>query len=258
MPFGLREELGHPVAAFGGLSLAQGALHEFYAGAQADGAGLSALVMMLTGTGEKTTRLWVRHEAQSREMGTPHPAGLGELGFDPASVLLVRVWDVSSALQAGLEGARCAALGAVIVELWGEAKAYDLTASRRLSLAAKTSGVPVFLLRIAASPAVSAAETRWLVRAASSRPLAAHAPGHPAFRLTLLRARNGQEGAHYHLEWKRDAQRLESGLSGHGEPGHATEPDGGQRAPLSRRLVPVSFNRPGTAHDEPPPRRQAG
>jgi protein ImuA len=258
MPFALRKEPDDRAVAMGALPITRGALHEFYAGAQADGAGLSALVMMLEVTGQKTTKLWVRHEAQDREMGAPHPPGLRELGFDPASMLLVRVRDAQSALQAGLEGARYAALGAVIVELWGEAKAYDLTASRRLSLAAKTSRVPVFLLRIAANPTASAAETRWLVRAAPSRPLAAHAPGHPAFHLTLLRARNGQEGRHYHLEWMRDAQCLESGLSGRGDPGYAVQPDDGRCAPLPRRLVPVPFDRPGPAHDEAPRRRQAG
>jgi protein ImuA len=248
-------------------SLARGALHEVYAGTEADSPSLSALAMMLgeasTGTdgrvqaGQQAT-LWVRHKALGREVGEPHPAGLAELGFDPARLLLLRARDAPSALQAGLEGARCAALAAVIIELRGEAKAYDLTASRRLALAARASGVPVFMVRAAAAPMPSAAETRWLARAAPSRALAAKAPGHPAFHLVLLRARNGQDGLQHHLEWNRDAQRLESRLPGHGETAPAHQPGGEPAAPLSRAVVAIPVHRPGPARHEPPPHRRAG
>lgn len=258
MPFALRNESGYQNRASWVFSLARGALHELYAAAQADGASLSALAMMLGETGGKQSRLWVRHAALARETGTPHPAGFSELGLDPASVLLLQARDASAALQAALEGARCTALGAVIVELWGETRVYDLAASRRLALAAKTSGVPVFLLRIGTKSIASAAETRWLARAAPSRALAAKAPGHPAFHLTLLRARNGQEGLQHHLEWNRDAQRFEDRLSSNGGPDYATPSDGGYPAPLPRPMVPVPFDRSGAAHDEPPSNERAG
>jgi protein ImuA len=240
-----------------GFSLAARALHEFYGGAEADGMSLAALALMLGADRGKKAMLWVRHEALASETGTPHPAGLVELGFDPTFLLLVRARDVSSALQAGLEGARCKALGAVIIEIRGEARVYDLTASRRLALAAKSSGVPVFLLRIGAMVVASAAETRWLARSASSRALAAKAPGHPAFHLTLLRARNGQEGLQHHLEWNRDAQRLESRFADR-ETGYGTRPDDGPSPPLSRIVVPVSLNRSRPARDEPLHAQRAG
>jgi protein ImuA len=236
-------------------------LHEFYAGAGADGASLSALALLLAGVEGRRTRLWVRHEAQDREMGAPCPEGLSELGLDPSRLMLMRARDVPSALQAGLEGARCAALGAVILEIAGAARAYDLTASRRLSLAAKTSGVPLFLLRVGAEPLPSAAETRWLLRAAPSRALLAQAPGPPAFHLTLLRARSGQEGERHFLEWNRDAQRLEIRLSGTGFPGPADpdrEPASGTASPLSRAVVPFSADRPDASHGPSVPLRRAG
>lgn len=250
MPFALGKEPDHQAHASPGFSLARGALHEFYAGAEADGVSLSGLAMMLGNAGGKQATLWIRHEAQASETGAPHPAGLAELGFDSTRLLLVRARDVSSALQAGLEGARCAALGAVIVEIRGEARAYDLTASRRLSLAAKTSGVPVFLLRSGAKVMASAAETRWLVCAAPSRALAAKAPGPPAFHLTLLRARHGQEGLQHHLEWNRDAHGFDNRLADR-EPGYATRLDDHPSPPLSRPVVPVSFDRSRPARDEP-------
>jgi len=258
MPSALATEQDHPTQGAPGFSLARGALHEFYAGAEADGVSLSALAVMLGMAGGQQATLWARHEALTQETGMPHPAGLAELGFDPAHLLLIRARDAPSALQAGLEGARCAALGAVIIELRGEAKAYDLTASRRLALAARASGVRVLMVRSAATPMPSAAETRWLARAAPSRALAAKAPGHPAFHLVLLRARNGQEGLQHHLEWSRDAQRLESNPSNHGEAAAPRQPDGGASAPLSRGVVAVPVHRPDTTLNESPPHRRAG
>ncbi|MGL4973753.1 MAG: hypothetical protein ACRC56_00555, partial [Bosea sp. (in: a-proteobacteria)] len=144
-------------------------MHEFYTDAEANGVSLSALALMIGEDSTRQVKLWVRHDAVASETGAPHLIGLAELGLDPARLILVRARDAPSALQAGLEGARCSALGAVIIELRGEARAYDLTASRRLALAAKTSGVAVFLLRTGAKAMASAAETRWLARAAPSR-----------------------------------------------------------------------------------------
>lgn len=186
------------------LSLPAPGLHEFHAATEADGAALCAFALLLSA--DQPFRLWVRHQEQAREMGSVHPAGLAELGLDPAQVLLVQARDVSCVLQAALEGAR--ACGAVVVELHGEAKAYDLTASRRLAVAARASGVCVLIARMGAAPRPSAAQMRWQVRGVPSRALAAKAPGPPAFEVSLLRARNGQEGLRYCVEWDRDARRF--------------------------------------------------
>lgn len=182
-------------------------LHEIYAAMQADAACLSGAALMLAqGLGRRGC-LWVRH-AGCGEAGALSPSGMAELGIDPARVVLLFARDAGDALQAGLEGASCRALDAVIVELWGEAKAYDLVASRRLALAAKASGVSVLLARAAARPIPSAAQMRWQVRAIPSRALAAKAPGAPALEWILLRARNGQEGLRYCVEWDRDARQF--------------------------------------------------
>lgn len=240
----LQKRAAAPVENGPGFALGRGALHEFYAEEQRDGVSLSGFALMQgRGAGEGSGKtLWVRHTALDRETGRPHPVGLSELGLDPAGFLLVGVRDVAAALQAGLEGVRCAALGGVLIELWGEAEAYDLTASRRLLLACRDSGVTVLIARIAARPRASAAETRWLVRALSSRALAARAPGPPAFELALLRARNGQEGLRYHVEWDRDARRFVSCAFGAGERSAPRALPAG-RAPLSGAVVPLSFDR---------------
>ena len=124
----------------------EGGLHEIYAATQADAACLSGGALMLARGAGRRGCLWVRHAGHG-ETGAPSPLGVAELGIDPAGVVLLRVREAGDALQAGLEGAGCRALDAVIVELWGEAKAYDLVASRRLALAAKASGVPVLVAR---------------------------------------------------------------------------------------------------------------
>jgi len=218
-------------------SLAEDGLHEFFAAQETDGAVLGPLALMLAQQAKTSARLWVRHEAQTREVGMPFPIGLAELGLDPAQMLFFRAPDVTSALQAGLEGARCSGLGAVIIELRGEAKAYDLVASRRLALAARESGVSVMMARTGAAPTPSAAQTRWQVRALPSRALAAKAPGPPAFEMTLLRARNGQEGLRYCVEWDRDARQFIPRFVASGD-------SIVQSAPLSGAVVPVSCDRP--------------
>lgn len=218
------------------------ATHELYAARHADPAGGCALLLG-HGLARGRALLWVRHDALIGETGAPYAPGVSELGLDVSDLILVRARHPSCALQAALEGARCPALGAVIVEIRGETTSYDLTASRRLALAAKTSGTPVFIVRSAAEPQPSAAETRWLVRPAPSGALAANAPGDPRLALTLLRARNGRDGLCFHLEWNRDAKRF---LVRAGETNAAAIPSPGEPgpAPLPRRVVPVSFDRP--------------
>lgn len=233
-------------------ALARAAIHEFYAARHADAPALSGCMLALgQALAQGRPALWVRQEAFDWEAGQPYAPGLCEFGLDPASLTILRVKDAIAALQAGLEGARCAGLGAVFLELWGEAPAYDLTASRRLALAARSSGVPVLVSRIGAKARPSAAETRWELRALPSRALAAQAPGLPAFELTLLRARNGREGLTYPLEWNRDDRQFLPRTTGE------LPSAGPLLPPLPGAVVSVSFDRPRAPEPEFP-RREAG
>lgn len=191
--------------ALGG-GLARGRLHEVFAETAegASAAGFTALLALLAGEGRPL--LWLRTEAVQREAGQLHATGLAELGLDPAALLLGLVPDEPALLRAAAEATRCAGLGALLVECRGAAKGLDLTASRRLMLAAEASGVTVLVLRVQGelrfSP--SAADTRWQVAAAPSRPLEADAPGAPMFDLELLRRRAGPPAGPWRLEWCRD------------------------------------------------------
>lgn len=193
----------------GGLSRA--ALHEVVSPGSADAAAAIGFVtgLCLKAGGPSRPLLWVRQTMSEGETGKLYPHGLFEMGLDPASVIHVRLGDAGAVLRAGIEGARCEALGSVVIEIWGNPKVLDLTATRRLALGAEESGVPVFLMRFCERIEPGAAATRWQVRACRSRPLEADAPGHPSFDVTLLRQRAGACGLNWKMEWNRERQEFE-------------------------------------------------
>src|SRR5882724_2618786 len=191
-----RVALGHAeadAALCGGLAMA--AVHEVFAlgyqGAAATGfvAGLAARVSA------RRPLVWVRQDFCDLEVGSLSMRGLAELGLDPRCLVTVRAADVDSALKAAADALACDALGAVVLEVWGEARQLDLVASRKLTLTAQASGVTGLLLRIAAEPLPSTAETRWIVRAAHSPPASLwSAWGAPVFDAQLVRNRHGPVG----------------------------------------------------------------
>lgn len=212
--------------------LAQAALHEIYASLP-DTASAAAFALLLAWRGNQHKPIfWVR-EAKARRGTRPYGHGLAELGIAPDSLFLVDAPDCIAALRAGADITRCGAVGAVIIEATGKAPALDLTASRRLALAAGQTGVLTLLFRTGAEPVPSAAHTRWQVASAPSTPFPANAPGRPAFEVTLLRHRGGIAGIEARLEWNRDRQSFETPLSG-GVPAAAF---GGTGQALERRAA---------------------
>lgn len=186
---------------------------------------------------------WLRHERADRLGGTLQAQGLIALGLDPAKIIFVMAPDSDALLRAAVDAVRCGGLGAVVVEGWGAMPRLDLTASRRLKLAAETSRVTLLLLRIDAVPVASSAETRWLVKAAPSSALAANAPGRPAFDIILLRRRAGPAGLAMRLEWNRDQLSFENPCGG------ALSPAEPARVPeaLPRFVVSAAGDRQGAA-----------
>jgi protein ImuA len=200
-----RIALGHAeadAALCGGLAVA--AVHEVFAqgyqGAAATGfiAGLAARVS------SRRPLVWVRQDFCELEAGTLSMNGLSELGLDPRCLVTVRAADIECALKTAADALACDALGAVVMEVWGEARQLDLVASRKLTLAAQASGVTGLLLRMAAAPSPSTAETRWIVRAARSPPSSQwEGWGAPRFDAELSRNRHGPTGR-WIMEWKCD------------------------------------------------------
>lgn len=198
-----RTSLGHDDAdelLRGGL--VRGSLHEIFAsgphGVIAAGfaAGLAKRLCA------QRPLLWVRQNFIDIESGGLSAIGLNELGFDARGLIRVYANDVEIALRVAVDALACDALGAVVLDLWGEAKAFDLVASRKLTLTARTSHVTCLVVRTAASVSASTAETRWIVRNARSM-LSKSIWGHSIFDAELIRNRHGQTGR-WIMEWKRD------------------------------------------------------
>ena len=201
-----RVALGHAEADAvlqGGL--ARGAMHEVFTEAGRQSAVATGFIAGLSGRiAARRPLLWVRQDFAEREAGALSMNGFAELGLNPRLLVMVRAADAEAALRTAADALACDALGAVVLELWGETRQFDLVASRKLTLAAQASGVTALLLRIAATPSPSTAETRWIVRAAHSPPTAPwQAWGAPVFDVELIRNRHGLLGR-WIMEWKCD------------------------------------------------------
>jgi len=224
-----RVALGHADADAtlqGGLAL--GAMHEVFAEAGRQSAAATGFVAGLAGrAAARRPLVWVRQDFAEIESGALSMSGLVELGLDPRVLVTVRAADVDTALKTAADALACDALGVVVLEVWGEARQLDLVTSRKLTLAAQASGVTGLLLRVAAEPSPSTAETRWIVRAAHSPPLAPSLPaaslmpaapslpaapwsawGAPVFDAQLVRNRHGPVGR-WIMEWKCDERLFE-------------------------------------------------
>jgi protein ImuA len=201
--------LGHKAAdamLCGGLALA--AVHEVFAEGHQGAAATGFLAAIAGRIASRKPLVWVRQDFAEVESGALSPSGLAELGLDPRLLVTVRAADVEAALRTTADALACDALGAVVLETFGEARQLDLVASRKLTLAAQSSGVTALLLRVGASPAPSTAETRWIVRAAYSPPSASwSAWGAPVFDAQLVRNRHGPVGQ-WIMEWKCDERQF--------------------------------------------------
>src|SRR5258707_10984553 len=205
--------------------LAMGAMHEVFAEGRQSAAATGFVAGLIGRAAARRSVVWVRQDFAEIESGALSMSGLAELGLDPRILVTVRAADVDTALKTAADALACDALGVVVLEVWGEARQLDLVTSRKLTLAAQASGVTGLLLRVAAEPSPSTAETRWIVRAAysppsapslpaaSSMPAAALMPaapwsawGAPVFDAQLVRNRHGPVGR-WIMEWKCDGRR---------------------------------------------------
>jgi len=190
--------------------LAKAAVHEVFCEGHQSASATGFIAGLAGRVTSRRPLVWVRQDFSELESGALSMSGLCELGLDPRLVVTVRASDIDSALRTTADALACDALGAVVMEVWGDAKQLDLVVSRKLTLAAQASGVTALLLRLAGTPIPSTAETRWIVRAAHSPPGSASMPaapwsawGAPRFDVELLRNRHGPCGR-WIMEWKCD------------------------------------------------------
>jgi protein ImuA len=224
-----RVVLGHAeadAALQGGLAV--GAMHEVFSEGRHSAAATGFIAGLARRVGARRPLVWVRQDFTGTESGALSMSGCRELGIDPRLTVIVRAADVETALRASADALACDALGAVVTEIWGETRQFDLVASRKLTLAARMSGVTCLLLRLAAAPQPSTAETRWIVQAARSPPHV-QAWGAPMLDTRLVRNRHGPVG-HWIMEWKCD-ECLFREAPAHPEPVAAAPADRSHPAP---------------------------
>jgi protein ImuA len=217
--------------------LARAALHEVFAEGRHAGTATGFIAGLSARVAPRRPLLWVRQDFTEIESGALSSCGLAELGLDPRLLVSVRAADVDDALRTAADALACDAVGVVVLEVWGAARQLDLVASRKLTLAAQASGVTCLVLRVAAVPLPSTAETRWIVRAAHSPPAASwDGWGMPAFDAQLIRNRHGLVGQ-WIMEWKCDECLF-------------SEP-----APYPQPVAAAPAHRPHPAPARPPERR---
>jgi protein ImuA len=127
---------------------------------------------------------------------------LAQAGLLPGRVIFVETGDDKALLACFEEGLRHGGLGAVVAEVAG----LSMTASRRLQLAAETSGAIGIAVRrwrrqteAADFRQPTASVTRWRVSTLPSTPLPVPGVGRARWQLELIRCRAG-ESADFEVE----------------------------------------------------------
>jgi protein ImuA len=185
-------------AALGG-GLQGATLHEVSAAAPVHlgaAAGFALALAALAREPHKQT-LWIATDFGNLETGALYGPGLDQFGLSTDRLLVVHVARPVDALFAMEEALKCRALATVVAEF---ADTPDLTATRRLALAAREGGGIALLLRHKSSDAPSVARTRWQIAAAPSVPDEFGGLGRTAFTLSLTRNRRGPCG-NWTLTW---------------------------------------------------------
>ncbi|HEX2655532.1 MAG TPA: DNA repair protein [Xanthobacteraceae bacterium] len=192
-----------PVDDVLGGGLAFGALHELAPSAPVHmGATTGFALALAAGAGSSTNKqiLWIHSAFASSESGHLYGPGFETFGLACEHFVILQVSRAIDALWAMEEALKCRAVASVITELTGDGRAADLTATRRLALAAREGGGLGLLLRHQTSAVPSTASTRWAVASAPSTPDRFGGFGPLSFDLSLLRNRRGPRGR-WMLSW---------------------------------------------------------
>jgi protein ImuA len=177
---------------------ARGAVHELAPAGPAQqqpGAvtGFALALAALAAVGGRAA-LWIQTDFAALEAGIPYGPGLDLFGLPLRHLLILRVSRPFDLLWAFEEALKSRGVAVVLAELPESGAAADLTATRRLSLAARAGGGLGLLLRHRPCPLATAAMTRWQVVPAISQPDAYGGLGRTAFDLSLSKNRRGRCG----------------------------------------------------------------
>lgn len=153
--------------------------------------------------GSQGAVLWCGLERESHEIGMLHGPGLLQCGLDPSRLMIVQAAKGRDVLWAMEEGLKANTLAAVV----GLLPTADLTAARRLALAAQRGATPCLAITHHKTATMGVCLTRWRIARTQSgpHPFVAFSPGNPRWCVTLERVRHGGGGRSWVLEWCNDA-----------------------------------------------------
>ncbi len=179
-----------------GGGLARAGLHEILAGDPGAATGFCAILLGRT----QGPVLWIAPEPEA------WPPGLARYGLAPTELVLVRAPTPTDGLWAMEEALRCPAITGALLDL----SELDLTAARRLQLAAEAGGALGLLLRPDTDqPGPSAALTRWKISALPGESTSPHHLGDPRWQIELLRARGTTPHA-WSATWRTTTDHLDT------------------------------------------------
>lgn len=180
--------------------VAPGELCEILPARPADAAAACGFAISLArrAAGNRGAIIWVAEDFVLAERGFPHAPGFSELGLDPNRFVMVRATGARQVLWTLEESLRSPACAVAIGEIQDADRHCDLTATRRLTVAARSSGAQGILLHGRPVPGdlSTAAQRRFEIRstpgpslpsAGGRRPI----PDMPAWGVRVLKARAG-------------------------------------------------------------------
>jgi protein ImuA len=224
-----------------GGGLRRGVLHEVHGAEATDAGAATGFALGLAArlaAADGGPLVWIAERMATREWGELYGPGMAELGFGFPRVLMVCAHKLEALLVAARRAAGARLGGVAVLAPYGAARGFNMTASRKLALAAEAAGMALVSLRLGDEPEPGVAMTRWRVASAPALERGGrHLMGRPRFRIDLIRNRGGRTGA-WSVEWDSDASVFRP----------ADEPraaDGG--GPLSRPVAAAAFDRPDLA-----------
>lgn len=194
-----------------GAAAASPGLHEIRPESYRDGPaamGFLCALAAMAARGRVGATIWIAQARGGLDFGRPYGPGLSRIGIDPRRVLLIDAPDDVSALWAAEEAAKAGGAAAILGQVLGP---IDLTAARRVHLAAAQRGVFAGLARPHQVPGLGPALTRWIASGASGAGRALSQWTVPRWRVGLDRRRDGPPVPAEILEWDHAAHRVRLG-----------------------------------------------
>ncbi len=146
---------------------------------------------------------WIQRSIDGQENGALYGPGLDPLGVSTRHLFVINVRRTADLLWSMEEALRCSDLAVVV----GEGAAPNLTAARRLQLAAEAGGTTALLIIPPGVTPSATALTYWRVAAAPASTQALP-PRHPTWDVELVSCRGGKPG-HWRMDWKDEALHLD-------------------------------------------------